>query len=379
MVNSPEQPMRTSLRPLRVLVAGRAPVGSGIADKMSGIARALESAGCDVVLSLSADAGGTGSHCLRRGIRRPGFDIVYIRQDYALLPLLPWFLGRRLRGRKNVLDIPTPMSSIASESEHLQMAPIRRLAKRTSQFLLAPFLWWTFGVLIVYAPEMSGWARLGNARRMRLVGNGIDVDSRPIRKPPSSPGTEAPVRLLGLGVLHEAHGLDRLLLALSAARQDGSAPIPVEVIVTGGESPTRSGIEALVRDLDLKTTVHMREEVSGTTMDALFDWAHVGIGVLAPHRKGLDTLSPLKHREYLARGLPFMYAGHDTALMGEEYFALQVPNDESPLRLNSILAWARRVSSRQNVAQDCRSFALKHMTVEAQILPELLNDTRMRR
>lgn len=377
MVNSPEQPMRTSLRPLRVLVAGRAPVGSGIADKMSGIARALESAGCDVVLSLSADAGGTGSRSLRRGIRRPGFDVVYVRQDYALLPLLPWFLGRRLRGRKNVLDIPTPMSSAIHETEHLRSAPIRGLAKRVTQSLMAPFLWWTFGVLITYGPEMSGWARLGNARRIRLVGNGIDVNSRPIRRVPPPPGAKAPIRLLGIGVLHDAHGLDRLLLALSAT-DDGTAA-PVEIIATGAASPTKTHIEALVQDLGLQASVQLREEVCGASMGQLFDWAHAGIGVLAPHRKGLEKLSALKHREYLARGLPFLYAGRDTALVGDEYFALQVPNDESPLELDPILAWVRRVSSGQSVANDCRDFALKHMTVEAQILPDVLNDTRRRR
>jgi hypothetical protein len=56
--------------------------------------------------------------------------------------------------------------------------------------------------------------------------------------------------------------------------------------------------------------------------------AHVGIGTLALHRKGLNEASPLKVREYLALGLAVIVGYQDTDFTGEEPFICQIPNSE---------------------------------------------------
>jgi glycosyltransferase involved in cell wall biosynthesis len=57
--------------------------------------------------------------------------------------------------------------------------------------------------------------------------------------------------------------------------------------------------------------------------------AHVGIGTLALHRKKLEAASPLKVREYLAVGLPVLYAYDDADLEGLGEYSLRIANDET--------------------------------------------------
>lgn len=54
----------------------------------------------------------------------------------------------------------------------------------------------------------------------------------------------------------------------------------------------------------------------------------VGISTMALHRIQLNEASPLKSRQYLAQGIPFIAAYKDTD-MGEEPFVLSLPNCEN--------------------------------------------------
>jgi len=56
--------------------------------------------------------------------------------------------------------------------------------------------------------------------------------------------------------------------------------------------------------------------------------AHVAIGTLAMHRKGMDEGSPLKTRQYLALGLPVIIAYEDTDFPDGAPFLLRLPNVE---------------------------------------------------
>lgn len=356
-----------------ILVAGRAPVNSGVHQKLVGVANALRRDGYEVSLVLSPHRGARGSRTLRRGIRKSQTDIVYVRQDYGLLPLLPLFALRRLRKRRNILDIPTPMSSHHLESRTGGLSLARRTAKLLTGRVMAPFLWWAFDVLLEYAQENSRWALIGNRKRMVKIGNGIDTDSRPLRTARAADHADPTVHLLGLGVTEPGYGLDRVLYALGKERSRGT-PIPFRLLVTGGRTPGRARLESLVGSLGIGDVVEIRDVVHGDDLDELVAWADLGIGALALHRVGLREASPLKHREYLARGLPFFYAGTDVALRGTEYFAWQIPSNEDMVDLGALLAWARSVLGASTTTVDCRRHAETHMSFSSQVLPHLIGE-----
>lgn len=68
--------------------------------------------------------------------------------------------------------------------------------------------------------------------------------------------------------------------------------------------------------------------LSGQASKVLLQSMDVGISTLALHRKSMNEASPLKSRQYLAQGLPFISAYEDTDISAKD-FVYQLPNTES--------------------------------------------------
>ena len=97
----------------------------------------------------------------------------------------------------------------------------------------------------------------------------------------------------------------------------------------------------------------------------------IGVGGLGLHRKGQYRSMTLKLREYMARGLPFVYAVDDPSLPEDPAFCLRLPNDESPIDLAELAAFARRAQADEETPARMRAYAESHMSwqgVLAQVL-----------
>jgi len=66
----------------------------------------------------------------------------------------------------------------------------------------------------------------------------------------------------------------------------------------------------------------------------------------------------------MARGLPFVYAGEDPTIAKDHPHAMQVPNDDTPIDMEEIAAFAKRVRTEKNAAESMREYARKHMSWE---------------
>ena len=90
---------------------------------------------------------------------------------------------------------------------------------------------------------------------------------------------------------------------------------------------------------------------------ALYQTADVGISTLGCYRRGLTRCSSLKAREYAAAGLPFLYAYDDDSLTGKEPFALRVPNDDTPVDMEQLIAFVERCRRQADCSRQERTFA----------------------
>ena len=81
--------------------------------------------------------------------------------------------------------------------------------------------------------------------------------------------------------------------------------------------------------------------------DRVLAQADVAIGTLALHRKHMQEASPLKTREYLARGLPTIIAYRDTDFPAPVPYLLQLPNtaDNVEVSLHAIEQFVRQWKS----------------------------------
>ncbi|MDD3214465.1 MAG: hypothetical protein PHY64_12365, partial [Eubacteriales bacterium] len=88
------------------------------------------------------------------------------------------------------------------------------------------------------------------------------------------------------------------------------------------------------------------------------------VGSLGMYRYGLAQGMTLKLREYMARGLPFVTAVDDPALPNDADFALRVSNDDSPIDMAAIVAFALRVKSSADASERMRAYAQAHLSWE---------------
>ena len=107
-----------------------------------------------------------------------------------------------------------------------------------------------------------------------------------------------------------------------------------EVIVhLAGGGNLLDQISRQVKDLGLSSRVVLHGALSQDELDVLFDQCTIAVGSLGLHRRSQNCRdSSLKTREYLAKGIPFIYAGSvDVFETDSVDFCLQFPSIEQPV------------------------------------------------
>ena len=163
-------------------------------------------------------------------------------------------------------------------------------------------------------------------------------------------------------------GYDRLIEAL--ARYEGGEPVTVHMV--GGEGDgSLAAWKRLAQERGVGDRVVFHGELHGEALDRVAAACDIGIGGLGLYRKGQYRSMTLKLREYMARGLPFVYAVDDPSLPEDPAFCLRLPNDESPIDLAELAAFARRAQADEETPARMRAYAESRMSwrgVLAQVL-----------
>jgi len=84
----------------------------------------------------------------------------------------------------------------------------------------------------------------------------------------------------------------------------------------------------------------------------------VGIGTLSLYKTGLNEASPLKTRQYLACGLPVIYAYRDTDIDNDAKFRLQLDNCENNIEYDKIDGFVNYLFNNQELNKEAREFAV---------------------
>ena len=273
-------------------------------------------------------------------------DILYLRIPYPS-PNLSKIL-RQPRACKIVI-------------EHQTIEPSEYLLKGKYWYLLTDFL---FGDAIrKYTDAIVGvtdgitqyeMSRSGNYKKPHItIGNGFDVASVPIRRPPVY---NDDLHLLCVANVSRWHGLDRLLQGL--ATYDSVSKVILHIAGDGMELPH---LRELANNLGIGDRVVFHGFTTGKALDALFDQCHIAVGSLGIHRISLKEASILKAREYCARGIPFIYGTADPDFPADFPYILHLPADESPIDVEQILAFAQEVCADPDHPQKMRRYAEEHL------------------
>lgn len=269
-------------------------------------------------------------------------DVCILRHVAPLGPLIGiLLLIRRTMQRPSILVVPTPASSVLKQLRRRRL--VVRAVHNFSIRISHPFVYWPADLIVQYAEESPALA-LFTTRK--TVYPGHPVFGAPHRTS-VSPWEWVP-RLAGSGrslvcVLSANHGgvgIQRVLRALSQSTGHG-----FHVTIVGPVSELSEELR-LASALGLEESVDFVGERSGSALWNLLWTADAGIGILEPRRVGLASGSPLKHRTYIAAGLPFITALHDSVLPRNVTWKHQVVDSSEPLNLTEIRHWLDSLSQR---------------------------------
>jgi glycosyltransferase involved in cell wall biosynthesis len=199
------------------------------------------------------------------------------------------------------------------------------------------------------------------------ITNGVDLGAIATRKPSARAGR---IDILCVAYFEPWHGADRLLEGLAGYYKSTQDPREVHVHLAGGGSQLPS-LKRIAESRGLSEHVTFYGPLSPDELDPLYDRCGLAVECLGMYRKGLGhaVSASLKSREYLAKGIPFIYAGKiDLFQQNPVDFCLQIPDDPSPVDIPQVIAFYDSLHDRESDAElirRIRSYAEEHVSMDA--------------
>ena len=289
-------------------------------------------------------------------------DLCIIRSTaFSMLGLIPILLLKRLAGARIVIDLPVPNVVVKREIWTSNISILGKIVRILLLYVNFPWSLWAANRVLQYSDE-SPWFSLGVGKRSKLVSNGISVDRITLREETPTWPSDVFV-MVGVAALAPWHGFDRIIEGIN--RLINNPPnqgksIKVKFLVVGN-GRAKKDWESLVRRLGLEDCVEFLGVLTGSDLNEIFNRAHLAIGSLGVHRNGLKTASPLKAREYVARGIPFVHCGHDLDFEPVPNFLFKVPNNDEPIDLANLINWFDQYSQNGPTADTLRQYAIEKL------------------
>ncbi len=196
----------------------------------------------------------------------------------------------------------------------------------------------------------------GGGYPVTVVGDGVEVAAFPLKRWPPLERTLELVFLKGASTAALYNGLDRVMEGIRHYR--GSLHLRLNVV---GRN--------LDYEIGLAQSIGLREDqvifhpwMQGAAADEFLEHMHLGVSQFGVHRKGLSSNTTIKAREYMARGIPFLYGHHDPD-MDEvpEHLAMRFPADENPVDMEHVVALAQRAWADPSQGSLMRGHAQRHL------------------
>jgi glycosyltransferase involved in cell wall biosynthesis len=198
--------------------------------------------------------------------------------------------------------------------------------------------------------------------------NGIGLDG--LESERILPDFSETLNVVFAGNISEWHGVDRAIYGLAqylANYKPKDIRILLKII---GHGSSLKKLQELAIKLGLTDNVIFILPKKRDELQFFFNEAHLALGSLGLHRIGLNEATPLKHREYCAVGLPFVFAGEDEDFGQGFDFALKVKADESPINWAEIVEFYKKTREKYPYLRlEMQKFTSERLTWEKKVFP----------
>jgi glycosyltransferase involved in cell wall biosynthesis len=197
-----------------------------------------------------------------------------------------------------------------------------------------------------------------------LINNGIQLDDVKIKKEKK----KNYLNLLSIAHMGFWHGYDRIIKGLyEYYKTNPEKEIYYHCV---GEGSDLENLKTLVRKLSLEKYVIFHGTKTGEDLDKVIDECDIALGSLGFHRTGLTGGSPLKAREYCARGIPFVIAYEDWDFPETFPFVYRIPKDDTPVDVSQVIKWYENlIKEHPNYSMDMRRYAEENLSWDAKMKP----------
>lgn len=362
-----------------------APLYVGVLRKIRWQARAFQALGYRVTYTLwqgsryrfvtesgteEKDVGG-GSGILHRFaaaaedyLARRRFDVLYLRLDRMSFDILKICRMARKNGAGRIIiefpNYPYLANYIGSvrgvRPFRRHLTALAKVLRAAAEDRIAALFLHRVADAAVLIGDHAG--RVFGLKAVRME-NGVDVgEFSPV---PEKRGRNADeVVLIGVAGTLWWQAYDRVLAGMYAYRQASPGrKLRLRFLMVGGDAKEMPAFRAQIRRYGLEDDVECPGFQTGQALDELYARADVGVSSLGCYRRGLTSCSSLKAREYCAKGLPFLYAYEDAQLAGVP-FAVKLPNDSSPVDMETVVRFVERCRSHPGLGEEERRFAREH-------------------
>lgn len=249
------------------------------------------------------------------------FDLIYFRKTYLTPLYYPWF--NRLSSLSNVmlLEIPTYPYKI-----ELQGKKLAKFLDDIANYLLKPKLY-----KIVTSQAFDNILGIKTIK----IRNGYDFSS--LKEFPRERTNG--IRLISVANVSFWHALERVLHGMhnyKQKNQETAVPIYFHIVGQGNELPM---LRQLKEDLQLEGVIFHGPK-TGVELEQIYSEVDIGVGSLGLFRKSNVSQAPssLKNMEFCFYGIPFIIGNPDEDLIHCK-FVFEIPNDDSPLDIEKLIAW----------------------------------------
>lgn len=179
------------------------------------------------------------------------------------------------------------------------------------------------------------------------------------------------IHILALANMAYWHGYDRMIESMHHyLLKYESFPLALTLHMVGadGDGSIKKWCQ-LVKKYHLEKYVKFEGMKSGKELNYFFDICDIGIASLGMFRAGSQMGSVLKVREYMGRGIPFVYATYDSAINQNRMYCLKVSDDEKLINFEEVLNFIKIIRKDPlKYGNQMREDAKKDMLWENQFL-----------
>lgn len=281
-------------------------------------------------------------------LKREKFDYIYMRSMPPVPPAVK-MVKKISKNSKLIIEIPTyPIENEYGKEKRWIRKFCFKLLDNSKKSIFSKA-----DLLTLCGEKVEGTAY---GKPAINFSNGIDIDNIPIREP-NLHNNEIHILLLASMCYWQAY--DKIIESL--ASYNGKENIILHFVGNDGDGSLKKW-KVLVEEFELKKNVIFHGALYGNDLDGIVNISDIGVGTLGLYRKDLEGASTLKVREYMSRGLPFIYAGVDPAVSEDCPYVLRIPNNKTPLNMEVIVEFANKFKDCTDIPYQMREYAKKNMS-----------------